>query len=909
MADERHDQVEFGDSAGARRLERAAELIDRPYAAARRMGMIDASRSQEASMTSLASHARIRALRATASIVAALLGVPAAHAYDWLQFNGDAAHAGNNRLEHTLGPANASTLTLKFTATLPSAADGAPVALRGVPLAAGPADLLFVTTRGGDLVAVNAATGAIVWSKPHGPGTCVINGSASNGTCYTTSSPAIDPGRQYVYSYGLDGYVHKHGVTDGTEVTSGGWPQLATLKAYNEKGSSALAFAETGDGAFLYVTHGGYPGDRDDYQGHVTAINLANGAQNVFNAMCSDVRAHLGVIPSNPSNPPSDPYCTTPRSAIWARPGVIYDASLDRLFVATGNGTYTGNSDGLFWSESILALNPDATSIATTPVDAYTPTNFQSLDNADADLGSTTIAIVPAPAGSKYAHFAVQGGKDAKLRFVNLANLSNGATAGPGQVGGEFGSISTPQGGGVFAQPAVWIRPTDDARWVYVSTGSGVAGLRVNVDGSGNPSLASQWTTPGNAASPLLAHNVLYYAGSNGLHALDPVTGNPLWSSTAGQVGDIHWQSPLVFNGMLYVTDQSSHLVAYAPTTAHASIGLDVDADRKADLAWRSSSGQTSLWEMNGTSASSKATIFTDANWSVIGTADFSGDTRDDLVWKNASSGATALWLMNGLNSTATAVVWPDGSWTPTQFGDFDGDGHSDIVWRNSTTGATAIWLMNGLSSTGAAVVFSDPHWSVIFTADMDGDGRSDLVWQNSSTGQSAVWLMDGLKGSLADYVSSGNAHIVAVGDFDGDGRADLVWHDDATGRTSIALMNGTTTQDERTIFTDKSWLVIGTADFNGDGHDDLLWRNSATGAVAVWLMNGFTTLDARVLFTDPQWIPVAEGDTNGDGKADILWRNSQSGATALWLMNGAASSAAQTLNADSSLSLVVPLH
>ena len=82
-----------------------------------------------------------------------------------------------------------------------------------------------------------------MWSHQNGPAACTINNSG--GPCFTTSSPAIDPNRLYVYSYGLDGLVHKYHVGDGVEVTGGGWPQLATLKGFDEKGSAALSFART----------------------------------------------------------------------------------------------------------------------------------------------------------------------------------------------------------------------------------------------------------------------------------------------------------------------------------------------------------------------------------------------------------------------------------------------------------------------------------------------------------------------------------------------------------------------------------------------------------------------------------------------------------------------------------------
>jgi len=64
---------------------------------------------------------------------------------------------------------------------------------------------------------------------------------------------------RYVYTYGLDGYVHKHHVSNGTEVTKG-WPQITTRKPYFEKSSSSLTIVDAQDGySYLYVTHSAYP--------------------------------------------------------------------------------------------------------------------------------------------------------------------------------------------------------------------------------------------------------------------------------------------------------------------------------------------------------------------------------------------------------------------------------------------------------------------------------------------------------------------------------------------------------------------------------------------------------------------------------------------------------------------------
>src|SRR3954463_2688717 len=101
--------------------------------------------------------------RLAIGLAALIAAADPAGAYNWLQFNGDAAHSGNNRLEGGITRANVATLAFRWEATLPAAADGAPVALRGVVTASGLRDLLFVTTKAGHIVAVDARTGGQIW--------------------------------------------------------------------------------------------------------------------------------------------------------------------------------------------------------------------------------------------------------------------------------------------------------------------------------------------------------------------------------------------------------------------------------------------------------------------------------------------------------------------------------------------------------------------------------------------------------------------------------------------------------------------------------------------------------------------------------------------------------------------------
>jgi hypothetical protein len=466
--------------------------------------------------------------------------------YDWPQFGFDAAHSGNNPLESTVSRANVASLARLFSVHLPEIADGAPILAAGISTSSGTKDLIFVTTKAGRVVALDAHTGSTVWST-----------TPPTGPKYTTSSPALDPDRQFVYGYALDGFVHKYGIADGEEVTSGGWPERTTLKPDVEKGSPALAMATTGGQTYLYMPNGGYPGDQGDYQGHVTTIRLSDGSQKVFNANCSDRTIHF-----DENGGAND--CSHVQSAVWARPGVVFDARTGRVYAVTGNGDFDGNAGGHDWGDTVFAITPDGAGSGGNPLDTYTPVNYQDLDDSDLDLGSTAPALLPIADTRVVRALAVQSGKDSLLRLLDLANLSG--KGGPGHLGGEIQSLPVPQGGQVLTQPLVWTNPADGRVWVFVANNVGFSALQVVVDGSGNPTLAPRWNIGSPGSSPILAGGMVFVAGSHRIAALDPTTGTTLWSDTG--IGSIHWESPILANGVLYITDESQMLTAYAPEGA-----------------------------------------------------------------------------------------------------------------------------------------------------------------------------------------------------------------------------------------------------------------------------------------------------------------------------------------------------
>jgi outer membrane protein assembly factor BamB len=530
---------------------------------------------------------------AAAAAMAAAFGMAAAFAQppgtpgDWQQFGYDPGHRGLNPLETTLQAGNVATLHLLYKAALPGIVDSAPVFLSGVATEAGLLDLLFVTTTAGQLAALDAASGRVVWMQ-----------QPATGPRFTASAPAIDPGRQFVYSYGLEGRVHKYRVGDGGEVTGAGWPEVATLKPENEKVSPALAIATAANGhRYLYVANSGaHALDMGDYQGHITAIDLGSGAQQVWNAACSDQAVHFTL---------TTPDCPNVQSAVWARGGVFYDADLDRIFFATGNGLFDGQQGARNWGDSVIALRPDGTGNGALPLDSWTPATFEQLDDQDLDLGSTAPALVAAPAGSRFPHLAVQSGKDGLVRLLDLDDLSGQGR--PGQVGGELQVFPVPLGGEVVTAPAVWSDPATGIPWVFLANHAGISGFQLVAGAGGMPSLVLQWTRPAGGTSPVVANGLVFYVGAAGLAALSPHDGTLLWNDPAPGAAGIHWQSPIVVNGKVFVADLGGNLWAYAPaapsTCQPDAATLCLEQQRfQVRAAWRTAAGAAGAGQAVGLS-------------------------------------------------------------------------------------------------------------------------------------------------------------------------------------------------------------------------------------------------------------------------------------------------------------------
>jgi hypothetical protein len=411
---------------------------------------------------------------------------------DWPQFGYDAARH-NASPDTTITAQNVSKLR-HTQVRLDGTVDSSPILVGGK---------IVVTTTYGRTEALSS-TGKVLWRFTP-PSYSSFAGSAQ----ITNSTPAASTDRSAVYASAPDGRIRKLRLSDGKLL----WTTSITRDPTHEKITSSINVSR----GLVIATTGGYIGDAPPYQGHVVTMSERTGRiAHVWNSLCSD--RHAIIVPRT---------CGASDSAIWSRNGAAVDPSNGTLVVATGNGPWNGTTD---WGDSTLVLSPDASRM----LRHWTPTDQAALESTDADLGSTSPGLLD-------AGYAVQGGKDAKVRLLQLHTLPGINT----RAGGELQTIPTP-GGGLFSAPAIW-----KGKWVFMATDGGTAAWLLK-----GSRLQSVWSNHNGGTSPVIAGNLLYAAGNGSINVYVPTSGKPVATLPSGSV---HWQSPVVAGGVVVMPEGNAN--------------------------------------------------------------------------------------------------------------------------------------------------------------------------------------------------------------------------------------------------------------------------------------------------------------------------------------------------------------
>ena len=136
------------------------------------------------------------------------------------------------------------------------------------------------------------------------------------------------------------------------------------------------------------------------------------------------------------------------------------------------------------------------------------------------------------------------------------------------------------------------------------------------------------------------------------------------------------------------------------PTNWHVAGTGDFNGDGRDDILWRNDAGQLSDWlgQANGGFVTNDANAFSNAaptNWHVVGTGDFNGDNRDDILWRS-DSGQLSNWLGTGQwrlrRQRRQCLHHRADQLDVVAVGDYNGDNRDDILWR-SDSGQLSNWL------------------------------------------------------------------------------------------------------------------------------------------------------------------------------------------------------------------------
>ncbi len=391
--------------------------------------------------------------------------------------------------------------------SLPGTVDSSPIYLHGVTVGGSLHDAIFVTTTYGRTLALDAASGRILWTfTPPG------YGRWAGSSQITTASPIADPGRRAIYAASPDGVIHKLAVSNGSE--QAGWPVSVTREPRREKLAGALNI----EGPDVIATTGGYFGDAPPYQGHVALISRSGGRLvGVLNTLCAHRRSL--IVPSS---------CSSSDSAILSRAGAVVEPETGRILIDTGNGPWNGSTD---FGDSALELTFPGLRIR----QAFTPLNQAQLNSSDTDLGSSGPALLGHDR-------VVLAGKDGVMRLLRLSRM-NGHPAGSGlnRLGGELQRLGIPGGGELFSAPAVWHHVHRTTVFIADENGTAAYVLR-------GGRLGRAWINSNPGTSPVMAGGLLYVydLAAGGIYVYRPGSPRPI-AKLAGRPG--HWNSPIVVDG------------------------------------------------------------------------------------------------------------------------------------------------------------------------------------------------------------------------------------------------------------------------------------------------------------------------------------------------------------------------
>ena len=388
----------------------------------------------------------------------------------------DNTRQAQNTNETLLAPGNVTTNTFGklFTYTLDGYVYAEPLIMTNLAIPGqGVHNVVFVATEHDSIYALDAdgnlgANNGVLWQVNVGLSAtssgAPFGGRYNGGVGYTdivpevgvTGTPVIDPqtGTLYVDAFTRDVVgdvttynhrIHALDVTTGAErpyspvIVAGSVPGtgvgsvggVQTFSAIQHGARPALCLAN----GILVVTYASYA-DTDPYHGWVFAYNATNLTQ-------------LGVFNTTPNASVAAFGANAAEGGIWQGGGGICVDANTNLYFETGNGSFSANTNGGDYADTILKLS---TTNGLAVADYFTPYDQATLAAEDIDLGSCGPLLLPDSAGSvAHPHLLVGVGKSGKIYLVDRDHMGHWQNGSDSQIVESFQGIN-----GSWSPPAYW---------------------------------------------------------------------------------------------------------------------------------------------------------------------------------------------------------------------------------------------------------------------------------------------------------------------------------------------------------------------------------------------------------------------------------------------------------------------
>ncbi len=149
----------------------------------------------------------------------------------------------------------------------------------------------------------------------------------------------------------------------------------------------------------------------------------------------------------------------------------------------------------------------------------------------------------------------------------------------------------------------------------------------------------------------------------------------------------------------------------------------DFNGDGKPDFLMRNTNtGVAFVWFFNDNVAIGDQFLFgIDPSWKVEQVGDLNADGQPDLLFRNTGSGLAFAWNTQwsagslSLAGSSAPIFSIDPVWEVVQLADWNGDGKPDLLFRNRNTGVVFVWYMTGTTLGGSDFIIQiDPSWEIV---------------------------------------------------------------------------------------------------------------------------------------------------------------------------------------------------